>query len=141
MRYNLSGVNASSAPTESTNVPTRSSYYSFITADGTAFSLSSSQNNCILSPAYISANGFQGHLTQLCGAVFIDVNGPQKGPATYGRDIFYFYITNGKGATLYPVGGGEDGAYWSTGGKCASETYYGTACAARIIQEGWQMNY
>ncbi|MCK7521137.1 MAG: hypothetical protein MZV64_27335 [Ignavibacteriales bacterium] len=37
----------------------------------------------------------------------VDINGPKKGPNYFGRDMFRFYITNGKGALLYPYGGSD----------------------------------
>jgi len=87
------------------------------------------------------------NMSKVCGFMVIDVNG-LKGPNYYGRDIFQFYITNGKGPAIYPVGGpeGKDfGWSWSTGnggmGYCNKFSTYGETCAGRIMDEGWQMKY
>jgi len=79
------------------------------------------------------------NLTQICSQIDIDVNGPSKGPNNFGKDIFKFYISNGKGPLLYPFGGPDDGGnpfYW-----CDSSAPYGDYCAARIMNENWEMNY
>lgn len=69
---------------------------------------------------------------KLIGGIWVDING-QKKPNTYGRDIFYFYIgNNGK---LIPYGSkGQDG-------KCLNKDSDGTSCTARIIENGWKMDY
>lgn len=122
-----------------------SSYYRFITADGMAFWIrdwNTYNSNCVenysLNKTY--------NLTQVCGEIYIDVNG-LKGPNNTGRDIFYFLITNGKGPLLYPVGGADDSAHtrWRDDSgnlqTCYPNNPDGMACAARVIEEGWKMNY
>ena len=85
-------------------------------------------------------------MTQTCGSVYIDVNG-LKGPNNIGRDVFYLYITNGKGPLLYPRGGADEGGSgpWQNGSgnprECYSGSRDGNACAGRVMEEGWQMNY
>ena len=93
------------------------------------------------------------------GSVTIDVNG-QKGPNTFGRDVFIFELAdNGK---LYPLFGkdgailgnlssnwAEKGEYWksseaaSYGFDCnpKNPVSEGSGCAARIIENGWVMDY
>ena len=87
-------------------------------------------------------------MAQLCGYVVIDVNGPTKGPNNYGRDIYYFWITNGKGAILYPLGGIDDNFnntnhWWKTPSpnSCSSGDKSGLSCAGRVMEENWEMNY
>lgn len=120
--------------------------YRFITVDGISFSLEDLEGyNCVNGEAAKGDN-----FSQICGQVFVDVNGPKRAPNTFGRDIFIFYITNGRGAMLFPRGGQGD-AYagsWkdystSTINQCDNATgkMQGNSCAGRIMDEGWQMNY
>ncbi|MCK7516094.1 MAG: hypothetical protein MZV70_77060, partial [Desulfobacterales bacterium] len=51
---------------------------------------------------------FNGLTPNMRAEVRIDINGPNKGPNYYGRDLFLFYIANGKGIQLYPAGGQDD---------------------------------
>jgi len=121
----------------------------FITQDGIAFLIKSDSTNC----GEIFSRGVTGDMKQYCGTIFVDVNG-NKGPNNFGRDIFYFNITNGRGPKLYPVGGQDDmimrpwndqddngtidpPADW----QCNGSIIDGWACAGRIMDEGWEMNY
>ena len=84
-------------------------------------------------------------MSQTCGEIYIDINGPSKGPNNIGRDIMGFWITTGKGVLLYPHGGVDDkyggtNRYWSVYG-CNAGSVDGWACSGRIIEEGWQMTY
>lgn len=88
------------------------------------------------------------------GLVYIDVNGEKK-PNVIGRDFFGFGLTS-KGK-LVPVGSQEFAdMYWSGVGywrnyptlECGSfqnpvlsGSPRGWGCAARIMEESWQMNY
>jgi len=118
-----------------------SDYYKFTTIDGAHYALYSSQNNCFNGGW---SSGATGDLTQLCGELFVDVNG-EKGPNNFGRDIFDFYITNGRGPKLYPSGGQDDFNPWNSNpsdiGCSAAFSPYGYPCSARVIEEGWEMNY
>ncbi len=122
-------------------------YYRFITADGMSFQIFSfatysGEENCVDNLSVLG----DGPMSKACGYATIDVNG-LKGPNNYGRDVFNFVITTGKGPQLYPSGGADDGdyGYWQDGSgnplECYSEVPFGSACAGRIIEEGWQMNY
>lgn len=87
-----------------------------------------------------------------CIDIGIDVNG-LKPPNTYGRDMFFFSVDN-KG-TLYPQFGTKAHQYDSSNQywrdettRCGdpstnslSGTVYGSGCAARVIESGWQMDY
>ena len=85
--------------------------------------------------------------------VYIDVNG-KNAPNTYGRDIFLFEI--GENGILYPVGGRDvarrdaEGGRWDVAGgrytctdesKGSDENQRGLGCTARVIAEGYKMNY
>lgn len=114
--------------------------YAFITADGTFYRISNYGNGCSTN----ISSGRTSHLKQTCGSVIIDVNGVKKGPNNFGRDIFYFYLSNGKGALLYPRGGMDDTSWWYNSGTpwtCSSTDFYGIYCAGRIFEEGLSMTY
>lgn len=87
------------------------------------------------------------HDVKTCTTAFsyyVDVNG-EKGPNQYGRDIFDFYV-DAKGQ-LWAYG--FAGANWRThkdlcgepNKKITSNDITGYGCAARIIENGWQMDY
>ncbi len=92
--------------------------------------------------------GELGYMSQVCGHIRLDVNGLKK-PNNNGRDVFVFFITNGKGALLYPEGGKDDnffgGNYWwnyNNRNYCNSETNKsGWYCTGRIMEQGWVMDY
>jgi len=114
---------------------------SFITQDGMAFYIESWNDNC----ASNVSTGATGDMEQGCGNIIVDVNG-YKGPNNFGRDIFYFWITNGRGPNLYPVGGQDDAdmSPWNSDPaylKCDSSFVSGVYCTGRVMDEGWQMNY
>jgi len=112
-------------------------YYRFITTDGISFSIYNWGNNCQAN----YSTGALGYMTQLCGYVYIDVNGLNKKPNNYGRDIFGVWITNGKGASLYPEGGRDDNwNHWWSNNFCFPSNRLGT-CTGRIMENGWEMDY
>lgn len=124
-------------------------YFQFITADGMSVMINNLHNNCLTN---YSISG-TGSSSKVCGIAIVDVNG-FKTPNVMGRDIFWFDITNGKGAILYPEGGSDyarsgvsnwwqdpSNGYCYAGVISGSRAYMGPFCAARIIEEGWQMNY
>lgn len=92
------------------------------------------------------SNNVTNHLTQMCGNLSVDLNG-LNGPNYIGKDIFEFFITNGRGPSLYPLGGVDDktdGSWKTAGGSpqfCYSGMPNGYLCSGRIIEEGWQINY
>lgn len=128
--------------------------YVFMTADGfkvglTAFSCDNAWGTTI--PA---------KLKDVCGYFLVDVNG-DKPPDTYGRDVFGFYI--GNDGNLYPRYGVDYAKAVSNTENYQTSTYYwgsypmssecgqptnsiiteatGRGCSARIMEQGWQMNY
>lgn len=127
--------------------------YKFVTADGMSFFIYNYRNNCITDGSEGSTNyssGRTGNMKQTCAELHIDVNGLKK-PNAIGRDTFVFYITNGKGAMLYPLGGADDkyngaeGRWWTDDSgnprRCYQNDKSGYHCAGRVMEEGWQMNY
>ena len=117
-------------------------FYRFITSGGVSFMTGNWKKNCTDS----LSTGVTNNMTQVCAEMYVDVNGFKK-PNNVGRDIFHFYITNGKGPLLYPSGGADDNnnSPWidSSGSprSCYSGDAYGDYCAGRVIEEGWQMKY
>ncbi len=102
----------------------------------------------------IKAKG--GHLCSYQGVFYIDVNGDKR-PNKAGRDIFRFYLS--ADGHLYPDGGKDVSFYQNPGGngkgwreasyQCGepgkpidnSKAVTGDGCAARIIENGWNMDY
>ena len=84
--------------------------------------------------------------------VIIDVNG-KNSPNTFGRDIFWFEM--GENGILYPNGGRdvnrfENQGTWDQAGtissctdndKGSSAAIRGIGCGARVIAEGYKINY
>ena len=71
----------------------------------------------------------------------VDVNGA-AGPNTAGRDIFPFII--GGNGRLYPCGSTDGAEFYGEASTTAcppAANDYGWSCAARIITDGYQMNY
>ena len=70
--------------------------------------------------------------------IFVDVNGSRRGPNVAGKDLFFFYI-NSEGF-VKPWGDGYQEVILKN--LCNSQSSSrGYTCAARIIREGWQINY
>lgn len=120
--------------------------YKFITADGVAIGIGNFMADC----NGVHSSGRTGHMSKTCARIVVDLNGPTKKPNFVGRDIFYFWVTNGKGAMLYPSGGADDrynntNYWWNafTPPVCSNNPSrkIGYYCTGRIIEEGWNMNY
>lgn len=94
-----------------------------------------------------------GSLFDVAARVLIDVNGI-KAPNRIGRDIFAFYL--GDDAVLHPLGGFNVAVYlgdidnvWTAEDAAKSFTCLdrnfamtpGYGCTARVIEEGFQINY
>lgn len=73
---------------------------------------------------------------------FIDVNGSAKGPNKAGYDLFFFMIDKN---SIKPYGWDWSHEELIDSGKqnaCNLKAKYGgEVCAARIMSEGWQINY
>lgn len=113
--------------------------YKFIMANGSSVNLGSRVADC----AWNNSTNVTYNLKQVCEFIFIDTNGPAKGPNYLGKDVYTFWLSNGKGAMLYPVGGKDDNnsGWWGNGHCGANGNKAGEYCAARIIEENWEMNY
>lgn len=98
-----------------------------------------------------------GNTCATVGRFYIDVNGYKK-PNKFGRDVFFFSVTDngrllphyGKDAALLveQVPLETNSSYWGTTislcgerGKPLSRYANGTGCAARIIENGWKIDY
>lgn len=122
-------------------------HYKFVTSDGMSFIINNYANNCITDGTEGSSNystGKTGNMSQTCGDILIDINGLKK-PNRYGRDTFFFFITNGKGPLIYPDGGSDFINPWidnsGTPTTCIPTNPKSQFCAGRVMEEGWQMNY
>lgn len=125
-------------------------WYRFMTVDGMSYSFHNYKASCA-DGGY--STGRTNNMKSVCAEVIIDINGPKKGPNNLGRDIFGFYLSNGKGAVFYPWGGmddNEDGDnWWSNTSGAIKHCYSGDSnpdisgfyCPGRIMEQGWQMNY
>lgn len=95
-----------------------------------------------------------GNMCSNAGSFAVDVNG-DKGPNIRGKDIFTFYLSDeGK---LYPYAGKDFALYQRQTDLSANTSYwknsfigcdpskiayeYQSGCAARIIENGWKMDY
>jgi prepilin-type N-terminal cleavage/methylation domain-containing protein len=83
-----------------------------------------------------------GDIEKLSGWVAIDVNG-DKNPNLVGRDVFDFNINKYGGLIPYASGYWKDNPMYCgiEGSTDTSMIYMGIGCAARIIQNGWVMDY
>lgn len=128
---------------------TDSFYYghSFETADGFLFMVyDTDSGNCVSNSGAPDGAKLQNN----CGQVYVDINGAKK-PDVWGRDMFMFAIA--KDGTLYPWDGAEvvkiGGTDWrvnpllcgTPGVKALPAGVTGAGCSARIMEEGWEMNY
>ena len=88
-----------------------------------------------------------GNMCSYVGSLTIDVNG-HRGPNDIGIDIFYFSISDeGK---LYPFGGKDHALYMERTDLSSNSFYWKNrnqscenfnGCAARIMENGWKMDY
>jgi len=130
--------------------------YVFLTADNFLFQINDGRSeNC----GYYSTTITSSKLKNACAGVLIDVNGNSM-PNRFGRDVFFFTLS--ENGYLFPDYGSDyakayndiedfstSAFYWQKqNGYCGtlnsstlinSATGYG--CAARVMDEGWEMNY
>ena len=88
-------------------------------------------NRCSSDRSYPSGTA-SSPLHETCGTISADINGVNKGPNQYGRDLFVFYLTK-KG--IYPAG-----AYPENPASLIECVSFGMGCTAKVLQEG-VMNY
>lgn len=127
--------------------------YSFITFDNnnlTFYTIDGMKIYLAIVSNCIPDNTKTGQLKSICMSFDIDLNG-DKGPNILGRD-FHSKFEMGDDGTLYPLYGrayadfmGSDSYYWNTAGwVCGHKgTPNGSQgnCIARIMENGWQMDY
>ena len=116
-------------------------YFNFVLIDGTSIALDNTgYNNCGSDYRKVTTNASAA--SQICGSITVDVNG-LKGPNRFGRDAYLFYITNGKGPLLYPMGGSDliDVNSYVRSNDCNSTNTSAYNCGGRIMEDGWVMNY
>lgn len=126
-----------------------SSFYSFTTLDNFLIGMGDGGGNCTRYPTY------ESKLKNACGLLYVDINGFQK-PNKLGRDVFNFVLANN--GMLYPRDGIENSLarnnnlsyYWKNlpaegcgipDNPVIPTGYKGYGCAARIIDNGWKMDY
>ena len=106
---------------------------SFIAKDGTAYSFILRSPDCAADPTSTYPID-----RSICGEVLIDVNGPNRGPAKVGRDIFALWVNkNG----VYPSEEGhpqDEIDEWCSKGTHPLSS--GWTCATKVLNEG-AMNY
>ena len=91
---------ASNAGSASTNVNALNAY-KVILADGASIAINVDNSTCTAS----AGTSVSQDLKEICGTVLVDIDGPSKGKAMHGLDLFTFYVTR-KG--IYPVGTADD---------------------------------
>ena len=131
----------------------------FVLSDGTMFYLTLNvRPNTKTEEQCNQIKSLGGNLCSTVGTILIDING-KKSPNTYGRDIFQFSLSDdGK---LHPYSGinqalhksqtalDNNTKYWrKTTSFCGTHdsseipnNTKGDGCAARIIENGWKMDY
>jgi prepilin-type N-terminal cleavage/methylation domain-containing protein len=111
-------------------------YSTIILDDGTTIGFAGAIDpNC-------NNNWGTGKLSNICSLyLIVDINGEKK-PNKFGRDVFRMYLV--KSGEVVPAGMKNDTyyGYWQTSNNgCYIEDSSGEDCAARIMEEGWEMNY
>lgn len=118
---------------------------SYSSLDGTASAnISNMCGDCVLTkygsvicvPSVYAGDGYDshGHLS-----IVVDVNG-KGAPNTNGRDLFQFNMySDGVVGSTYTTN-----EYFSSGEDCledAGEANYGGNCFAKVVADGWKMDY
>ena len=135
-----------------TYVTTGNNRTTFILADGAYLMFMDIYKNPagLSTEACDAAKELGGNVCEIVSsAVYIDVNG-EKLPNQFGRDTFQFILSNdgrllpgmGKDHALYSSQTEltSNSKYWRTTNEC-SKNKNGFSCAARIIENGWTMDY
>lgn len=69
------------------------SYPNAILADGVSVSMYNFGGNCADSSEAIDSTDLSNPFVNYCGMLFVDIDGPDKGEFTQGKDVFIFAIT------------------------------------------------
>lgn len=138
-----------------TNTPdSDGTYYKVILADGQSLGIRPYSDAAYLNCTRRNTAGKENDpLYQTCGEILLDTNG-MKGPNKAGRDYFFdssLVITNTHGVMSSNgsvANGGWSGptCVWPNNSipnyYCGTDApSYGGGCAARIIEQSWEMNY
>ena len=91
----------------------------------------------------IGVNGTNITYPQYSKNFFIDVNGSNKLPNMAGKDLFFFYINSNGFIKPYGDNWGLERISSATENNACNlkAPLGGYACAARIMAEGWKINY
>ena len=114
------------------NYSSTSSYSTILTNDNVSYAFAMTEADCSLDQRASVLS--QNPLKNICGRIYVDINGPYKGPAKWGRDMFQFWVTK---SGIYPRGSYPDNHGMM---NCSSTSDYGAGCAGRVILES-AMNY
>ena len=96
-------------------------------------------------PGYTAAveldNGICIGLTAMADRkqIIVDINGTQTNPNRFGEDTFMFYINNN--GQVRPYGDTYTAQNINKYCEKGKQTGSGSMCAARIIKDGWKINY
>ncbi|MFA6989609.1 MAG: type II secretion system protein [Candidatus Gastranaerophilaceae bacterium] len=101
-------------------------YSTILTNDGMTYAFYLRSANCTNNYSSSSI----APLNNTCGIIYVDINGPNKGPSMQGRDLFYFVATK---TGIYPAGAYAD----INPGNCSTN---GTYCTSKVLMES-AMNY
>jgi prepilin-type N-terminal cleavage/methylation domain-containing protein len=102
-----------------------------LTNDNISYAFKFWDPNCTANLANPSTDTFSPLYKSVCGAIYVDINGPNKGPTVVGRDLFQFYLAK-KG--IYPAGASPS-IHFDV--DCST---YGFGCTSNVLLEG-AMNY
>lgn len=112
------------------NFATNSNYATFLTVDNIAYAVYPFSTTCNSDQ---SSGDASNPLYNSCALIWVDVNGPNKGPSVFGRDLFNFsYTLTG----VFPTGSYYN-SWFGFGANCTTS---GQNCTAKIINEG-AINY
>ena len=104
------------------------SYPRAILAGGSSFCVWRMYKKCLEMPIY---DGYKVNTS--CGTIIVDIDGPNKGESTFGKDIFNFVVTMDG---VFPFGGGT---LWTDDGIKAI-CFQNSDCGAWILNNG-NMDY
>ncbi|MGN0018251.1 MAG: type II secretion system protein [Candidatus Gastranaerophilaceae bacterium] len=81
-------------------------------------------------------NIVNGNIDDICGEIYVDVDGPNKGAYTWGKDLFRFWLTK-RGVLPEGLNGETDGSSSDIKITCFK---YGFYCSSWVIKTG-NMDY
>ena len=102
-------------------------WYKAVLADGTSFTINPG--------AYDSCNYSITGVSNICGVIYVDIDGPNKGSHKFGQSVFMFLLTNDNG--VMPIGISGASTQASDLANCFK---FGTYCTGWVIENG-NMDY